>query len=150
MDHNEFMRKACLLCDHATCGYKVGCLAVRDGQILLEAWNETLPGEQYCQNGQCERRRLGLTGGKQAEVGCSIHAELNLIATAASQGVSLKNCDIYVTTFPCYICSRALVQAKVKNVFYMSDYMGSDAGREFFKAAKIPVVQVKQEVAWPS
>jgi len=148
MNNISLMKQACLLCDRATCGYKVGCLAVKNGQILLEAWNETLPGEMYCQHGFCDRQKLGLTGGKQAEIGCAIHAELNLIAKAASKGLNLTDSDIYVTTFPCYICSRALVQARVKKVFYMSDYAGSDGGRRFFEVADIPIEQLKEDEVW--
>ena len=142
------MQRACLLCDHASCGYKVGCLAVKNGQILIEAWNETLPGEKYCQNGFCDRRKLGLTAGQQAEIGCAIHAELNLIAKASLEGLTLKGCDVYVTTFPCYICSRVLVQAKIGRLFYMSDYMGGEEGRRFFEAAEIPTLQIKEEEVW--
>jgi len=144
----NFMRQACLLCNHATCGYKIGCLAVKDDQVLLEAWNETLPGEKYCQEGVCERQRLNLTGGHDPHIVCSIHAEVNLIAKAAAQGIKLAGCDIYVTTSPCYICSKSLVKAQIAKLYYMSDYQGGFEGRELFAAANIPVEQIPENEIW--
>lgn len=142
------MRAACLICDNSSCGYKTGCIAVRDGAVILEAWNETLPGEKYCQNGACDRHKQGLTGGRDPQICCAIHAEVNLIAKAAAQGLSLKDCDIYVTTFPCYICAKSLVQAQIGRLFYMSDYMGGSDAKGLFAAAKISVEQIKEEDVW--
>lgn len=144
----HYMKKACLLCDKSSCGYKTGCLAVKNDKILAEAWNETLPGEKYCQQGACDRHKLKLTGGHEPQVCCAIHAEANLIAQAAAQGLKLAGCDIYVTTFPCYICAKSLVQARISKLYYMSDYIGGNDAQRFFTAAKIPVEQIKEKVVW--
>ena len=144
----NLMKRACLLCNHSNCGYKTGCIAVRDGEVILEAYNETLPGEKYCQNGQCERHKLNLTGGREPQICCAIHAEVNLIAKAAAAGISLKDADLYVTTFPCYICAKSLVQAHIGRLFYMSEYMGGNDAKRLLNAAKIPVEQVKETDIW--
>lgn len=141
------MREACLLCDKSKCLYKVGCLAVCHSKVVLTAFNETLPGERYCQGEECIRQRLGLSGGEEIDKVCTIHAEANLIAKAAARGISLRNTDIYLTTFPCYICSKSLVQAQIGKLFYMSDYADND-GMRFFEAAGIPVVQIEEAVVW--
>lgn len=142
------MKKACLLCDRSLCRYKTGCIAVKGGKVLFEGWNETLPGEIYCQNGQCIREIENLSGGKDIDKVCSIHAEASVVAQAASKGVALKGAEIYVTTFPCLICSRLLAKAKIGKLFYMSDYMGGNHGRSFFEAVNIPVVQVDEKAVW--
>lgn len=147
-DQIKYMRQACLLCDKSTCGYKTGCLAVKSGKVLVEAWNETLPGEKYCQGGECERHKLGLTKGKDIDVVCSIHAEANMIAKAAAKGTKIKGCDIYVTTFPCYICAKSLVQAQIGQLYFMNGYMGGNDSERFFKAAKIPVTQIPEHEVW--
>jgi dCMP deaminase len=42
------------------------------------------------------------------------HAEENLIAAAARNGVSLKGCTVLVTSlFPCTTCSRLMIQAGI-------------------------------------
>lgn len=143
----DFMKRACLLCDQSRCGYKTGCLAVRDGKILVEAFNETLPGEKYCQDGECVREKLGLRGSERAELVCTIHAEANLIAKAARRGLSLEGTEIFVTTFPCYVCSKSLVQAGIGKLFYMTKHVGTDGAR-FFEAERVPMEQIKEEEVW--
>jgi dCMP deaminase len=147
-DQIDFMRRACLLCDRSHCGYKTGCVAVLGGKVLFDGWNETLPGEVYCQHGKCIRELEALSGGRDIDKVCSIHAEASVVAQAASQGVSLKGVDIYVTTFPCLICSRLLAKTGIGRLFYMSSYMGGDQGSSFFQAADIPVIKVKEEDVW--
>lgn len=45
------------------------------------------------------------------------HAEENLIAAAARNGVSLRGCTVLVTAlFPCTTCSRLMIQAGVKTI----------------------------------
>ena len=147
LGEKALMRRACLLCDNSRCLYKTGCLAVRTGKVILEAFNETLPGEKYCQGEECIRKKLGLTNGADIGKVCAIHAEVNLIAQAAARGISLKGADIYVTTFPCYVCAKSLVKAEVGRLFYMSNYADND-GRRFFKATQIPVVQILERKVW--
>jgi len=148
MTKKELMKRACRLCDSSKCGYRTGCLAVRNDKIIMEAWNETLPGEKYCQNGHCDRQARGLSGGHEIDVVCTIHAEANLIAKAAAKGVKLAGCDVYATTFPCYICAKSLTQAQIGRLYYMSDYMGGNDACRFFDAAGIVVEQVKEADVW--
>ncbi|MER9436731.1 dCMP deaminase family protein [Mesorhizobium sp. M0618] len=46
------------------------------------------------------------------------HAEANLIAFAAREGIRTKGCTVYVTHMPCSACSRTLIQAGITSVFY--------------------------------
>jgi dCMP deaminase len=47
------------------------------------------------------------------------HAELNAILNANSN--NLKGSTIYVTLFPCNECTKALIQAGIKKIVYLSD-----------------------------
>ena len=47
------------------------------------------------------------------------HAEMNAIMNKNSE--SLKNCDMYVTLFPCNECAKLIIQSGIKNVYYLSD-----------------------------
>ena len=142
------MKKACLLCDKSSCGYKTGCLAVLNGEILVEGFNEMLKGELYCQNGICSRKALGLNNGENPQIVCSIHAEASVIAQAANRGVSLCGCDIYVTTFPCLICARSLVKAGIKRLYYMSNYSDGNSSRSLFENNDIEVINIKEDDVW--
>lgn len=48
------------------------------------------------------------------------HAELNAIqkACAALNSWRLEDCSLYVTLEPCAMCAGAIIQARIKNVFY--------------------------------
>lgn len=46
------------------------------------------------------------------------HAEANLIAFAAREGIRTSGCSVYVTHHPCSACARTLIQAGVKEVHY--------------------------------
>src|SRR5438067_4271963 len=53
------------------------------------------------------------------------HAELNAILN--NIGINLLGCRIYTALFPCNECSKAIIQAGIKEVIYLSDkYDGSD------------------------
>ncbi len=144
----SFMRKACLLCDRSKCGYKTGCVCVTSGTVLLESFNETLPGELFCQNGNCFREQNNLKGGTNIDMVCSIHAEATLVAKAASEGISIKGSDIYVSTFPCLICARLLAKAKIKNLYYMSSYMGGNKAAPILEAAGVKLINIPKEEVW--
>jgi dCMP deaminase len=46
------------------------------------------------------------------------HAELNAILNAT---IKLKGCRIYVGLFPCNECAKAIIQAGIREVVYLSD-----------------------------
>ncbi len=47
------------------------------------------------------------------------HAELNAILN--QPGTSLSGCSIYVALFPCNECAKAIIQAGIREVVYLSD-----------------------------
>ncbi|MBL7749732.1 MAG: dCMP deaminase family protein [Chitinophagaceae bacterium] len=74
------------------------------------------------------------------------HAELNAILN--NIGIDLHGCRIYTALFPCNECSKAIIQAGIKEVIYLSDkYNGNDV----FKASRLMLekagVQFRKVVA---
>ena len=69
------------------------------------------------------------------------HAELNAILNSNH---NLKRSTLYVTLFPCNECTKAVIQAGIKKVVYLSDkYHDTDAevaARRMLDMAKIPYV----------
>ena len=56
------------------------------------------------------------------------HAELNAILN--NIGMDLSGCRIYTALFPCNECSKAIIQAGIKEVIYLSDkYSGSEVSQ---------------------
>lgn len=48
------------------------------------------------------------------------HAEINAINTACKMinNYRLVNCDLYVTLEPCHMCAKAIVDARIDNVYF--------------------------------
>ncbi|HYD30538.1 MAG TPA: anti-phage dCTP deaminase [Azospirillaceae bacterium] len=55
----------------------------------------------------------------------SIHAEMNALFSAATQGISPRGCTLYTSTFPCHNCARHLVTAGIKEVYYIEPFTKS-------------------------
>jgi dCMP deaminase len=46
------------------------------------------------------------------------HAEQNIIAFAAREGISTKGCTLYVTHLPCSGCMKSVIQSGIVNVVF--------------------------------
>lgn len=53
------------------------------------------------------------------------HAEMGALLDAAARGVSVRDCTMYVTTFPCHECARNIIAAGIKRVVYIEPYAKS-------------------------
>ena len=60
--------------------------------------------------------------GKDTKYPYVVHAELNAILN--TRGKSLAGSRIYVALFPCNECAKAIIQAGIKEVVYLSDKYG--------------------------
>ena len=99
MTHEDYMHQALTLAREAAAHGEVpvGCVIVRDGKII----------------GRGRNRREE----KQA---VSSHAEMEAMAQAneALGSWRLEDCDLYVTLEPCPMCAGAILNARVRRVFY--------------------------------
>lgn len=88
---------------------KVGAVLVSpDGATLLSAYNGPPKGVAD----RPERFE------RPAKYLFASHAEANLIAFAAREGIRTKNCTVYVTHMCCAGCARTLIQAGISEVRY--------------------------------
>lgn len=75
------------------------------------------------------------------------HAELNAILN--SIGGDLKGCTLYVALFPCNECAKAIIQAGIKKIVYLSDkYKDTDstkASKRMLSQAGIELVEMASE-----
>ena len=74
-----------------------------------------------------------------------VHAELNAILNA--RGKLLQDSKIYVGLFPCNECAKAIIQAGVSEVIYLSDKYhdtpSTKASRRMLEAAGVKLTQLK-------
>ena len=99
MTHEYYMEQALALAREAAAAEEVpvGCVIVKDGAVI----------------GRGRNRREE----KQA---VSSHAEMEAMAeaNAALNSWRLEDCDLYVTLEPCPMCAGAIINARVRRVFY--------------------------------
>lgn len=79
------------------------------------------------------------------------HAEANLVAFAAREGIRTTNCTVYVSHMCCASCSRTLIQAGVSRVVYGPGTTSMpadefDAARTMFKEAGVRLTAWEGEV----
>lgn len=119
---------------------QVGVVLMRDGQVLLTAYNQHLPNqqEQYISGDP----RSIFSSGEAIELTSSIHAEALAIARAASQGVALAGADLFVTTFPCPICAKQVAAAGIKRLYYSQGYAVLDGWQVLINAG-VEIIQVE-------
>ncbi|MCK9361229.1 deaminase [Patescibacteria group bacterium] len=119
---------------------RIGALAVKDGAVILQAHNLYVPSDQtpYDEGDP----RSNFTGGKHFESSLAIHAEAQLVAQAAKEGISLKGADVYCDTFPCPPCAKQLAYSGIKRVYYRNGYSVLD-GERILKSQGVEIIFVK-------
>jgi tRNA(adenine34) deaminase len=95
----------------------VGCVIVRDGQVIARAHNRTLTDRDP-----------------------TAHCEMLAIREAARVLASerLVDCDLYVTLEPCTMCAAAISFARIRRLYYgAADPKGGavESGVRFFAAS---------------
>ena len=74
-----------------------------------------------------------------------VHAELNAILN--NRGKSLADSKIYVALFPCHECAKAIIQAGITEVIYLSDkYKNTESdanSRRMLECAGVKLTKLK-------
>lgn len=119
---------------------RIGALAIKNGAVILKAHNLYVPADQtpYDEGDP----RSNFTGGKHYESSLAIHAEAQLVAQAAKEGISLQDADVYCDTFPCPPCAKQLAYSGIKTVYYRNGYSVLD-GERILKSQGVKIVFVK-------
>lgn len=93
----EYMKKAIEIAKTSQKDIPVGAIIVRNGEIISSAVNER------------EKEKIAIN-----------HAEILAILRANKKLKSwrLKDCEMYVTLEPCPMCASAIIQARIKAVYF--------------------------------
>jgi len=138
-----FMRFAMLARARSTClRRKVGAVLVKERNILATGYNGAPRGIAHCEDVGCLRERLGVPSGEKHELCRGLHAEQNAIIQAAYHGVSIKGATLYSTTFPCIICTKMLINAGVRRIFYLEGYP-DELSAKMLREAEIELVKLE-------
>lgn len=122
---------------------QVGAVAVRDGRVLAQTHNTHLPDEQqpYAEGDA----RAHFHKGEEIELTTAIHAEAKLIGEAAKAGISLADCELYVTDFPCPTCAKLIAAAGFSKVYYQHGYTMLD-GERVLKSAGVEIINLTSDL----
>lgn len=96
---NDFMKEAIICAKTTEVDIPVGAVVVKNGEIIAYASNE-----------------------KEKNNDVSAHAEIVAIKKASKilNNWRLNDCDLYVTLEPCPMCAWAILQSRIKNVYFGS------------------------------
>lgn len=112
---------------NANClGRKVGAVMVKENRIISTGYNGTPEGLPNCMDGGCVRCRDRDHYKSQGAVGYDVclcvHAEQNALISAARFGNAVENSIVFSTLQPCFDCTKAMLQAKIKAVYYLHSW----------------------------
>lgn len=99
---------------------QVGALAVRADEIIAEEHNRHLPTEYtpYIDGDP----RNNFSRGIETDLTTALHAEAAIVARAAREGISLREAELHVTTFPCPTCAMLVAEAGFARCYFSSPY----------------------------
>lgn len=120
---------------------QVGVVVVKDGKVIMTGYNRHVPSDMSMD--VYGDPRSSFDAGIRFDLSTAIHGEASLVARAAKEGISLNGASIYVTTFPCPVCAKLIVDAGIKKVFYEKGYSLLDS-ENILKSAGIEIVMVKK------
>lgn len=132
-----FMEITEMVASRSTCDRAfVGCVLVNDEhRIVSTGYNGSVSGNPHCDD-------VGHTI-RDGHCIATIHAEMNALLYCAKEGISVKNCIAYVTHFPCLNCTKALIQAGIKKIYYKHEYNVDEYALYLLKNNKVDIEKLE-------
>lgn len=131
--HRYFMGIALAVRARADCtGNRVGAVVVVDRRIVSTGYNGTPSHMTNCSDGGCHRcaNRDQYPSGVGYDLCICVHAEQNAILAAARFGIAIQGSSVYTTMRPCFGCTKEMLQAGVRSVYYLHDWAHPDPDRQ--------------------
>lgn len=131
-----FMQITEIVASRSTCDRAfVGCVLVnKDHRIVSTGYNGSVAGNPHCDD-------VGHTI-RDGHCIATIHAEMNALLYCAKEGIPTKDTICYVTHFPCLNCTKALIQAGIREVVYKNAYRVDDYAVSLFEKNNITLRQL--------
>lgn len=138
-----FSRIAKVVALRSTClRHKFGCVVVdKFGQIVATGYNGAPSGIHHCLEIGCVKNKKNIKSGQGHEECRGVHSEMNALIQS---GKLAENGTLYTTGYPCKICARLIINAKIKKVVVSGKYSDLD-GLKLLKEAYIEVEEVTLE-----
>ena len=122
---------------------QVGCCIVDENNVILTTGYNGFP--KGCSDDEFPWSREG----ENTKYPYVVHAELNAILNAS--GKDLRGSRLYVALFPCNECAKAIIQAGIKEVVYLSDKYADTpatmASKLMLNTAGVKLTQMKPKIS---
>lgn len=139
-----FLEIASVVAKRSTCMRRhVGAVVVREGQILSTGYNGAPSGMEHCEDVGCVRAQQNIPPGERHELCRGVHAEQNAIIQAAIHGVSIEGATVYLTCQPCILCTKMLINSKIKRIVYAGEYPDK-MSMEFLKSTGMDITIINK------
>jgi dCMP deaminase len=118
-----FMAITKLVAKRSTCIRRsVGAILVKEKRILATGYNGAPAGLRHCEEAGCLRENSSIPSGTRHELCRGLHAEQNVIIQAAYHGISINGAALFCTNKPCAICSKMLINAGIREIYFLDGY----------------------------
>ena len=144
----EYFHDVCLRTARlSTCASrKVGAVLVRDNRILAIGFNGSPSGRPHCENkfGIVDNKSIRMKHHEWSKKN-EIHAEANLIAFCAKNGIRTEGTELYISLSPCIDCAKLIVASGIKKVSYIEKYDLDTTGLLFLAENDIDCEYISQK-----
>ncbi len=100
----------------------VGAILVKDKRILATGYNGAPAGLKHCGEVGCLRLDSSVPSGMRHELCRGLHAEQNAVIQAAYHGISIMGASLYCTNKPCVICTKMMINAGIRTIYFQDGY----------------------------
>lgn len=139
--HAFFASQSRVMALRSTCPrLAVGCVVVRDKRMIASGYNGSINHDEHCLDVGC----------KMVDDHCvrAIHAEQNALLQCARFGIATEGADLYVTHLPCLNCTKSIIQAGIRNIYYEIAYRPDPYTKELLEKANVHIEQVESQLDW--
>ena len=125
----------------ATCDRgRTAVVIVRDKRILTTGYVGSPIGAPHCDDvGHLMKKVTHDDGSITQHCMRTNHAEMNAVALAARNGVSIDGGTLYCKLAPCYTCAKMVINAGLKRIVCQKRYHADNESMELFKLAGMKV-----------
>ncbi len=138
-----FMQICRVVATRSTCNRAaVGAVIVKNRTILATGYNGSPAGLPHCTEVGCLVYTSSTPdGGVEENCFRTIHAEINAIAQAARNGVSIADSHVYITHSPCIHCLKTLINTGIRRVCFEKPYK-LDRVEELVRLSGVPMDRI--------
>lgn len=126
---------------------KTGVVIAKDKRILSTGYVGAPTKLKHCDEvGHLMKKKIHEDGRISHHCERTTHAEINAIALAAKNGISIEGSTIYCKLEPCFTCAKAIINSGIKRVVCKRRYHDGFDTRRIFKEAKVMLNVVIDEI----